>query len=159
MAWIGLKRLSMWNLPFRFHQIIPIFIRFNIFILKTLKVHNCNPLFFMHCSEHTGVWCPNTICVIYHMSQLDICICPQLPYSYKLQKYYLSLRTPQLMLVQYSFLSLISHYFPTPVVFTSKIPTVLHISILMSLSSWLKFLDDHYSTDYFPNLFTNISLS
>lgn len=86
----------MWNLPFRFHQIISIFICFNNFILKTLKVHNCNPLFFMHCSEDTGVWCPNTICVIYHMSQLDICICPQLPYSSKLQKYSLSLRTPQL---------------------------------------------------------------
>lgn len=77
----------MWNLPFRFHQIISIFIHFNIFILKTLKVHNCNPLFFMHCSEDTGVWCPNTICIIYHMSQLDICICSQLPYSSKLQKY------------------------------------------------------------------------
>ena len=125
----------MWNLPFRFCQIISIFIYFNIFIMKILKVHNCSSLFFMHCSEDIDVWCPNTICVIYYIPQLDICICSQLPYFSKLQKHSLPLRTPQLMLAQYSFLSLISHYFPTPVVSTSKISIVLHISILMSLFS------------------------
>ena len=114
MSWTLQKRLrTTFNLPFRSSRIVSVFTGFNeCFYLKTLRVHDYQPVFIIYYSKGVDAQGPDAVYLICNTCKTGlllphICFCSQLP-CFSLQQHpslSLWLKTPQLMLFSFVYLS------------------------------------------------------